>query len=1667
MADRTKLLVQKRTSLKSQITNLANLLDKGKIDGKNLKLRITRLTELYRAFEEYNDELAVLDPSDVHHSEFSNIQERFYALAVNAENKLGAANMANKGDNISSDEIRIENTETATTFRKRRIKLPEAPLLTFDGKFENWLSFKNAFSSMIGAQTDLTDVDKLYYLKSALTGEAGNKIKIFSIDGASYTKAWDLLERSYEVKRILIMRHLATMVNLPTVEKENTNGLTKLADDAQQHIAALTLGVTIGQEMIVYLIESKLPKATLDKWQATLVRDTFPKLEDLYEFVYKTAVCASIRERPISTETNKSKYEPPVKKRKFDAPNRALVVRASRNCIACKGKRHPLYTCNVFKQLTVTERIDMVKKAKLCYNCLRSHYAVQIFKLYDRSAPSPVALTIPYVTPQLMTSALIYVCNSERNTHVGIECRALLDTCATTNFITESIVKRLGVRTIKKSSTISAINAVNTVSKGVVKIAVQSLDKGFCKTITCLTIPTITDLVPSEIFPRGLLALPSDIKLADPEFHLPRPVEMLIGSGATLSLFSDGQIDLSREGYDLHLQNTCLGWVIAGGAPPQSSSKNTCYMTGLEIQLTKFWLIEDISEEKARSKEEIECESYFLNTVSRRDDGRYVVRLPFIKTDKRLGNSRTTALKRLLSLERKLNMNTSLRIEYERIFEEYLRLGHMSMIEEPDDDGYYMPHHAVTKESSETTKVRIVFDASAKSNSGVSLNDVLMTGPTIQDKLFSHLIRFRTYNYVISADIEKMYRQILLHEDDRRYQQILWRKDGTIRTFQLNVLTFGVSSSPFLAIRVIKRLVEDERQNYPVTADIIGSHLYVDDLLTGAETIDEARKIRDEVTELLAHGGFVIRQWASNDERIINDLETNALHVSFTLNADRALKTLGLIWNTQDDEICYATNPIKRFERVTKRNILSEIAKIFDPIGLLGPVILYAKKLIQNVWRCGIQWDEPVPQTICNEWLEFSRQWEIMDQMSFPRKLSTTNHSDIQIHGFCDAGNVGYGACLYVRSSGDQGYASSRLLCAKSRVAPLKPVTIPRLELCGALLLARLYREIVNPLNCTPSKIIFWCDSTITLHWLKTEPHRLKTFVANRVIEIRDLTEAIEWRHIRSHDNPADALSRGQLPLVFVQNQSWRSGPSWLIKNEDDWLNEIIQICNIPELKKNTCMVSVSDDLGILGRFSSYAKLCRVVAYCRRCRPTNKHKGSLCTQEIIEAEVQILRLLQKIHFHNDIEDLKTKNHVRKGKILNLNPFLDENGIIRVGGRLQRSKLTFAQKHPILLPNRNHLTDVIIRETHESNHHSGIQHTLAAVRQRFWVLDGRNQVRRIVRKCMRCFRFDSNTVEPKMGNLPIARVREAIPFFNTGVDFCGPFYIKERKFRNRTRIKVYVCIFVCMSIKAVHLEVVTDLSSDGFLAALRRFAARRGFPEHIYSDNGTNFVGANNQLKEMYVLLNSEAHKERINKFASDHRITWHFIPPAAPHFGGLWESTVKLFKHHFRRVIGDSLFTHEELNTFTAEVEGILNSRPIIPLSSNPNDTSALTPAHYFIGKPLTALPEGNLTCVPANRLSTWQHITKMRQDFWARWYLEYLNELQVRHKWSKDGPQLNIGTMILIKDKRIPCTQWVLGRITRLYPGDDGVIRTASIMTSSGEMTRPVRGLCPLPMEL
>ncbi|XP_011685488.1 PREDICTED: uncharacterized protein LOC105448541 [Wasmannia auropunctata] len=635
------------------------------------------------------------------------------------------------------------------------------------------------------------------------------------------------------------------------------------------------------------------------------------------------------------------------------------------------------------------------------------------------------------------------------------------------------MVKVLKLPVSACSLPIGTINSMNTVSKGIVQIIIQSAHNEFRKELTCLSIPAISDLVPSEVFPREKIKIPSNIKLADPEFHLPRPVDILIGAGATLSLFSIGQINLSRNGYDLYLQKTRLGWVVAGGGAARNYSKNNAHvLTNLEQQISNFWNIEEITGNSPRSNEDLECEAHFLANVTRDSSGRYIVKLPFREASTRFGKSRTVALKRLLALERKLDADPNLKTSYSRVIREYLDLNQMTPINDISDDGYYMPHHAVIKASSNTTKVRVVFDASAKAENGISLNDTLMTGPTIQDTIFAHLIRFRTYKCVLTADIEKMYRQVMVHEDNRKYQRILWRENNEIKTFQLNTLTFGVSSSPYLAIRSIHKLADDEHHAYPAAAKVLKTHLYVDDLLTGTNTIEEAHALRNEIIALLSRGGFNIRQWASNERRVIEDLNPDAVNTSLLLDKNNPLKTLGLSWCASKDVLRYSVRSIDRAERVTKRIMISEIAKIFDPLGILGPVLLYAKKLMQQLWQCKLEWDESIPPSIYTAWTDFITQLNLINQLSIDRPVLMSDYDEVQIHGFCDASNAGYGACLYVRTKDAHNNIRCQLLCAKSRVAPLKPVTTPRLELCGALLLAKLYLEVKNAIELTCDKIV-------------------------------------------------------------------------------------------------------------------------------------------------------------------------------------------------------------------------------------------------------------------------------------------------------------------------------------------------------------------------------------------------------------------------------------------------------------------------------------------------------------------------------------------------------------------------------------------------------------------
>nr|XP_033199485.1 uncharacterized protein LOC117161858 [Bombus vancouverensis nearcticus] len=831
----------------------------------------------------------------------------------------------------------------------------------------------------------------------------------------------------------------------------------------------------------------------------------------------------------------------------------------------------------------------------------------------------------------LVITAQINILNDKQQ---PIRRRALLDTGSSMNFITEELAKSLKIRQNKCSVPIGALDTLTTTSKRHITTTITSTDGTYTRTLTFLVIPTISTFIPSEPIDRSTLEIPKNLKLADPRFHLPAPIDVLLSSGSTLASMCVGQVNLTQpDEPGLRLQKTRFGW-------------------------------------------------------------------------------------------------------------EYLALGHMTKVNDnhSDDNGYYLPHHGVTKASSQTTKLRVVFDGSAPSTTGTSLNDTLHTGPKLQEDLFS----------------------------------------------------------PYLAIRCLKQLAEDEGHRFPRAAQVLQRDFYVDDALTGAETKDEALTLRTELTNLLQLAGLNIRKWASNDNDLLHGLSLEETNHQHFLGDSQTLKTLGAI-------------------------IESAI--------------------------------------------------------------------EIELHGFCDASEKAYGACVYLRTLNTNGRVWTQLLTAKSKVVPLKCQTIPRLELSGALLLTSLMSTVQQALSHKITRTIYWTDSTIVLHWLNTSPHTLKTFVANRVSEIQTKTSIRDWRHVPTDDNPADLISRGQTPEEFLRPTIWQHGPAWLYQSEGYWPTwELTPQIELPEQKGAICLSANPADYSLLQRYSSWPKLIRIIARCLRWKQKKNRAAPLTVTELRITHNKLIKLLQNIHLSEEIRTLqKDRNAAIKGKLTRLNPFIDKEGILRVGGRLSHSSMTFAQKHPIVLP-KSSVTTRIIEHEHKIHMHSGTQATLYAVRQRYWPVDGRSQVWRAIKGCVRCCRAQPPPVEYVMGNLPEARVTESRPFTNVGVDYCGPFHIKEKRDRNRCQIKVYVAIFVCLAIKAVHIELVDDLTSEAFIAALRRFIARRGYCSTIHSDNGTNFRGASNELRELHDLLQSDDHKEKVTAFLADKQIEWRFIPPHSPHFGGLWEA---------------------------------------------------------------------------------------------------------------------------------------------------------------------------------
>lgn len=492
----------------------------------------------------------------------------------------------------------------------------------------------------------------------------------------------------------------------------------------------------------------------------------------------------------------------------------------------------------------------------------------------------------------------------------------------------------------------------------------------------------------------------------------------------------------------------------------------------------------------------------------------------------------------------------------------------------------------------------------------------------------------------------------------------------------------------------------------------------------------------------------------------------------------------------------------------------------------------------------------------------------------------------------------------------------------------------------------------------------------------------------------------------------------------------------------------------------------------LLLKFSSFDKLIRVMTYVLRfVSGTRNNVSKKCKSpnatDYKKATNKIIQLVQREVYANELEILqKTKSVSNTSELKALNPFIDGDGLMRVGGRLQNAS-TMQERNPIIMP-KHFVTTILIHETHTKYFHCGVNSTLNAVRYKYWPIHGKTQVKKVLRNCVRCARAKPRETNYLMGNLPAPRVQPSPPFTNTEVDFCGPFLLKEKKFRNRNTIKVYVAVFVCFSTKAVHLEAVDSLTSEAFIVTLERFFARRGVASNIYRDNGTNFVGANREIQELIKFVKSEKFNNFVKDHLAFHNIIWHFNSAKSPHMGGLWEAMVKLFKRFLYRAINPSLLTLQEFETLIIKIEAILNSRPIYDPSSDPNDLEPLTPGHFLIGRPLTSPPDPDLSQIQVNRLSNWQHVQFLKQQFWKQWQNEYLHEMNIRSKWKKmTADQIKLGAIVILREDNLPPLCWVLGRIVEVHPGNDGIVRVVSVRTKSGIFKRNLKSVSLLPVKI
>lgn len=1677
------LLLKKREFVRKSFVVLVNKFNASfGLDKNNTKVH-------FKALKERHDEILVFDQEifdlfllekddDEISAEVSN-QDEFKDLFLRTEVKM-------------NDEVlscgQSEVIESSSQILKRSLRLPKVELVKFSGEAKDWLSFWSLFQS-IDKDLTLSNEEKFQYLLQSMipNSRAYNIVKSFPPTTENYPKALEELKTRFGREGLLVQVYVRELLSL-VLDNSLYSGLSQFYDKLECQLRALeSLNVTSEKcaAILLPLVESRLPEDLLRAWQRSnfFTSDSDRRkgesseeefaLQQLRKFIkseVENEERISIAKSNFSVEKKVSSRQPKLfgpsipsgaslVSTKSETKDRIVESR----CIFCSGF-HRSVNCLKAKSMGLEQKRKVVVEKRACFVCLsldhiakdcdssikciickKRHARVMcdkdLKKMYCNSRVDSETKEVKDLSNcnQSTVVFLQTVVVTLKHGHRDKQVRALIDTGSMRSYILNSTAREMNLDVIKEENLAhSLFGGISTevYNHKVYSIVLSKLVGDYHCRFQVLNQDTICEGIPS--LERGSLMdelQNSEVVLTDIE-NSDSKIEVLIGADVAGKLFTGKKVQLKNGlvALETYLGWTIMGKVTKGYAKHGNSVANAMIsMFASTPCISEFWKLETIGiTDPAESKNKQELSElvlkHFNETVSRNQENHYEVSLPWIEECSILPSNFELAKKRLQS-----TVDKTRRMGYFEQYQEVLDSWNSEKVievVEKHDAKHFIPHRAVLKEGS-TTPLRPVFDASAHEKGRPSLNDCLEKGVNFIEKIPSLLNRFRLHKFGVISDIKKAFLQISIREDDRKFLSFLWVDEkGEFRIYRHRRVVFGLTSSPFLLGAVINHHLQLSKSVFKSEFDVIElleRSFYVDNCVVSLDSREDVDRFITSATSVMADGLFCLRGWEFSGEE----------------SEHPTSKVLGLDWNKADDTLQVSLSLDEDSGKtVTKRSILSKAQKMFDPLGFLSPVTLVPKLLLQRTWELKLKWDEEIVGDIKKEFVTWKYNLQYLNEIKLPRWLiGSSDVLDMTLHTFCDASKTAFAAAVFLRIECVER-VFVQLVQGKSRVSPIKRVSIPRLELLAATIGVRLLSSVKESDEVLGNlKSYFWTDSSTCLAWIKLN-ESWATFVRNRVEEIRKFSNTSEWRYVPGNQNPADLPSRGCNAKKFLESKWWL-GPEWLYRNEEFWPSNDL-VWNDEEVNSEKCKTVVSSLVETstyqdwyYKYLSSYNKIVRVMGWVLRfvnsCRLKGNKSGFLSIEEVMNAETKIVSIVQQEYFLGD----------RLRCLRNFDTFLDDSGVIRLRTRIVLREDVHDFSHPAVLPPKHPVVNMLIRQYHEDFCHVGVQGLLCTLRQRFWVVGGRRSVKAVVQQCVTCRRHTAKKFEAPMAPLPLERVRDPVAFEVCGIDMAGPVYLKEN-------VKAYITVFSCAVVRAIHLELVLSLSTESFIQALRRFISRRGRPMTIISDNGTNFVGTENLFK----CLDWE-------KIQSVQRIKWKFNPPSSPWWGGFYERMIKMLKELLRRVLKKTSLNYEEMITILCECEGVINSRPLTYLSEDPNDLTPLTPSTF-----LQDLKDVRMTDMDAieNISLTRKALYKqrLRNNLNVRFRNEYLSQLRQQvYKKSFRPPEL--GEIVLVgndNDKRL---NWVVGRIIEVFTGKDGIVRLVKVKTSSSELMRPIQRIYPL----